>query len=93
MFWGVPLVPLAAASVPLLVATMWGLWLSPHLGLTALLSLFPVFFIMRLITKKDDQRLMQHLLRLQMRLRQRNRKHWMSSSYSPIRYKKEWSCE
>lgn len=94
MIWGVPLVPLAAASVPLLIVGMWGLWLSPRVGIVALLCIFPVFFIMRLVTKKDDQRLMQYLLRFRMRVRQKNRIFWRdASSYSPIRYKNEWHCD
>lgn len=93
MIWGVPLVPLAAASVPLLVIGMWGMSISPRLGLSALFCLFPIFLIMRMVTKKDDQRLMQYLLRFQMRARQRNRNFWKASSYSPIRYKKEWRCD
>lgn len=94
MLWGVPLTPLAAASVPLLITAVWGLWLLPKVGLAALLCIFPVFFIMRLITKKDDQRLMQYLLRFRMRARQKNRIFWRNaSSYSPIRYKKVWHCD
>lgn len=89
MVWGVPLVPLAAACVPLLVVGMWGLWLAPKVGMAALLCLLPAFFVMRWITKKDDQRLMQLLLRMQMRVRQKNRRFWRdASSYSPIRFKK-----
>ena len=90
MIWGVPLIPLVAASVPMLISGVWGLRIYPPAGLFSLFCLIPTFFVLRWITKKDDQRLMQLLLRFQMRIKQKNRVFWHSHCYSPIRYKKTW---
>jgi type IV secretion system protein VirB3 len=93
MIFGVPLVPLTVAMLPVLLIGIWGMWLAPVVGLSALVLMVPIFIILRWITKKDDQRLLQHLLRLKMRYKQRNLKHWVSASYSPIEYKKKWNFD
>jgi type IV secretion system protein VirB3 len=43
---------------------------------------------MRQITKQDDQRLRQVLMRLRMRHRHFNRALWGAVSYSPLRFKR-----
>ena len=53
-----------------------------------LITYLPILITMRAITKKEDQRLRQLLLRLRMRHPQRqSRQLWGFVSFSPIRYK------
>ena len=88
MLGGVPLMPLMFVVLPLVLIGMWGLWLKPIIGLIALVLMIPIFIVMKIISKFDDQRLMQHVLRLQMSLRHRNTQFWGAKSYAPVRYKK-----
>ncbi len=88
MLGGVPLMPLMFVVLPLVLIGMWGLWLKPIIGLIALVLMIPIFIVMKIISKFDDQRLMQHVLRLQMSLRHRNAQFWGAKSYAPVRYKK-----
>ena len=85
--FGVPLVPflLVAAShflvgMYLLVygSAMWT-------GVVAAVGL-PLFLWMRLVTKKDDQRLRQVLLAAKLALACPNRHFWQCRSYSPFAY-------
>ena len=80
--------PLMVVALPLVLIGMWGLWLKPIIGLVALVLMIPIFVVMKVISKFDDQRLMQHVLRLQMSLRHRNTLFWGAKSYAPVRYKK-----
>ena len=80
--------PLMVVALPLVLIGMWGLWLKPIIGLVALVLMIPIFVVMKIISKFDDQRLMQHVLRLQMGLRHRNTLFWGAKSYAPVRYKK-----
>jgi type IV secretion system protein VirB3 len=53
------------------------------------MAYIPLLAAMREVTKKDDQRLRQLMMRLKMRYRQQAaRKTWGAVSYSPLRYKK-----
>ena len=88
MLGGVPLMPLMVVALPLVLIGMWGLWLKPIIGLVALVLMIPIFVVMKIISRFDDQRLMQHVLRLQMGLRHRNTLFWGAKSYAPVRYKK-----
>lgn len=88
MIFGVPLEPLAFSCIPLFVIGIWGMWLMPMLGVTVLAMIIPIIVTMRLISKSDDQRLMQHVLRLKMSARHRNSKFWGAKSIAPMRYKK-----
>lgn len=80
--------PLMVVALPLVLIGMWGLWLKPIIGLVALVLMITIFVVMKIISKFDDQRLMQHVLRLQMSLRHRNTLFWGAKSYAPVRYKK-----
>ena len=80
--------PLMVVALPLVLIGMWGLWLKPIIGLVALVLMIPIFVVMKIISRFDDQRLMQHVLRLQMGLRHRNTLFWGAKSYAPVRYKK-----
>lgn len=88
MMWGVPLMPLMVASFPLVIGGFWGLWLYTPAGIISFAMILPIFFTMKLISKTDDQRLTQHLLRLRMSIRHRNTHFWGAKSYAPIAYKK-----
>ena len=87
MLGGVPLLPLMFVVFPLLLIGVWGLWLKPIIGMISVVLIIPTFIAMKIISKFDDQRLMQHLLRLRMSLRHRNTKFWGAKSYAAIAYK------
>jgi type IV secretion system protein VirB3 len=89
MLWGVPLLPL------LLVlggAAILGAWAGYIVAWWAAVAVFIVAIIavltMRDITKKDDQRLKLLLMRLRVRLGQRNFARWKAITFSPIEYKR-----
>jgi type IV secretion system protein VirB3 len=50
--------------------------------------MIPVFVAMRVVTRRDDQRLAQYALRLRMVLRQGNRRFWGMHAYTPVRLKR-----
>lgn len=50
--------------------------------------MIPVFVAMRVITRNDDQRLAQLVLRLRIGLPQRNRRFWGAHAYVPVRLKR-----
>lgn len=89
MFAGVPMVPFLLVSGLFLVLAVWSFYLlSPYIALLLVFAYVPIYLTMRQITKKDDQRLRQMIMRARMRLRQRGtRKLWGAVSFSPIRYK------
>jgi len=86
--FGVPLVPflLVAASGFLLAMYLMVYASGAWAGIVAGLVL-PLYFWMRLVTKKDDQRLRQVLLSAKLALICPNRRFWMCRSYSPLVYR------
>lgn len=90
MIAGVPMIPLMLVTGVFLLLAVWMFYLvSPYITLFLLIAYIPLFITMRQITKKDDQRLRQMMLRLRMRVRQRPGKAlWGAVSFSPIRYKR-----
>ncbi|MBN3846111.1 conjugal transfer protein TraD [Paraburkholderia sp. Ac-20342] len=88
MIWGVPLVAFLMVGGGMLIPAIWALLASPPLGVTILFLTIPVFVVMRVITRHDDQRLAQYLLRLRMVLRQGNRRFWGGHAYVPVRLKR-----
>lgn len=93
MLFGVPLKPLIGVSAPLFLSGMWGLFLAQAVGLAILLVVLPsIVLIMREVTKKDDCRLDQLVLKFSMRAGQRNRRLWGDgmAAYSPIAYRRDW---
>ncbi|MEX3634552.1 type IV secretion system protein VirB3 [Paraburkholderia sp. BR14320] len=88
MLWGVPLVPFLMVGGGMLIPAIWALLASPPLGVAILFLMIPVFVVMRVITRHDDQRLAQYMLRLRMVLRQRNRRFWGVHAYVPVRLKR-----
>lgn len=81
MLWGVPLVPLLMVGGGILIPAIWALLASPPLGVGLLFLMIPVFVAMRVVTRRDDQRLAQYALRLRMVLRQGNRPFWGMHAY------------
>ncbi|WP_343672867.1 VirB3 family type IV secretion system protein [Paraburkholderia heleia] len=88
MIWGVPLVAFLVVGGGMLIPAIWALLASPPLGVAILFLMIPVFVVMRVITRHDDQRLAQYLLRVRMVLRQGNRRFWGGHAYVPVRLKR-----
>lgn len=88
MIWGVPLVAFLLVGGGMLIPAIWALLASPPLGVAVLFLMIPVFVVMRVITRHDDQRLAQYLLRVRMVLRQGNRRFWGGHAYVPVRLKR-----
>jgi type IV secretion system protein VirB3 len=90
MLAGVPMVPLLVVSGAFLMVTMWCVYLvSPYVSLFLAMIYVPILVTMRQITKKDDQRLRQMMMRARMRFRHSpGRGIWGATSFSPLRYKK-----
>ncbi len=90
MFAGVPLIPFMLVAGLFLLFAVWMLYLlSGYVSLLLMIAYIPIVITMRQITKKDDQRLGQMMLRGRMRIRQRaGRPLWGAVSYAPIRYKR-----
>jgi len=84
MFFGVPLVPLAIVVAAVILISVW-----TQMILLATL-LIPIVFVMRLITKADDQQFRLLGLKILFRVINRNRNHrfWKASAYSPIMFTK-----
>ena len=86
MKWGVPLMALVGIFMPTIVAGMWGM---KFIGLwflaVPIVILVPLYFWMRWVTFKDDQRLVQMLTSLRLRFISRNHTLWGARSYSPYR--------
>ncbi|MDQ1829846.1 type IV secretion system protein VirB3 [Massilia scottii] len=90
MFAGVPMLPFLLITGVFLMLTVWTFYLvSGYVSLFLVMAYFPIFVTMRAVTKKDDQRLRQMLMRARMRVRQQaGRQIWGAISFSPIRYKR-----
>jgi type IV secretion system protein VirB3 len=88
MLWGVPLVAFLLIGGGMLIPAIWALLASPPLGVAILFLMIPVFVVMRVITRHDDQRLAQYLLRVRMGFRQGNRRVWGVHAYVPVRLKR-----
>jgi type IV secretion system protein VirB3 len=89
MFAGVPMIPFMLVGGLFLLLAVWTFYLlSPYVSLLLAIAYIPIVITMRQITKKDDQRLRQIMMRLRMRVRQQaGRDTWGAVSFSPIRYK------
>ena len=90
MFGGVPMVPFLLVTGTFMLVTVWTFYLaSAYVALFIIMAYVPILIAMREVTKRDDQRLRQLLLRARMRLRQHSgRTVWGACSYAPLRYKK-----
>ena len=90
MFAGVPMLPFLLVTGGFLILTVWTYYLvSGYVSLFLVIAYIPVCVTMRQVTKKDDQRLHQLLMRSRMRFRQLSgRALWGAASYAPLRLKK-----
>ena len=88
MLGGVPTIPLILICGITLLLSVWSFYLvSGYLSLFILFVTIPVVVTMREMTKKDDQRLRQVLMRARMRLRHRaSRRSWGAISYGPLTF-------
>lgn len=89
MFFGIPLVPFVLASGLVGIVAMWAMYLaSGYVALLILAAYLPLVIWMRMITKKDDQRLRLMLLRARLRSRHAAKPRWGAIAYSPLRLKR-----
>jgi type IV secretion system protein VirB3 len=89
MKMGVPLVPLLLVAGGSALSAVWlGYLVSWVAAVSILIIGFVLIITMRGITKKDDQRLKQVMMRVVIRLAQLNYQRWGAISFSPIRYKR-----
>jgi type IV secretion system protein VirB3 len=84
MKWGVPLMTLVLIFMPGIVLAFWGgylisVWAVPCI----VVPLVPLYAWMRFITYRDDQRLLQMVLRARLVWSNPNRTLWKARSYSP----------
>ena len=89
-FAGVPVLPFLLVSGGFFIATGWTCYLtSAYFGIFLALIYLPILLTMRAVTKKDDQRLHQLLMRARMRCRHvAGARQWGAISYAPIRFKR-----
>ncbi len=86
MKWGVPLMALIAIFMPTIVLGAWGAALVDlRVAPAVVVVLVPLYAWMRYVTYKDDQRLLQLILRFKMNRLNPNRVLWQSRSYSSHR--------
>lgn len=88
MLLGVPLVPALLVAGGVLIPAIWALLISPPVGVGIVFLTLPVFVVMRVIARNDDQRLAQLTLRVRMGSRQRNLLFWGAYAYMPMRLKR-----
>lgn len=91
MLLGIPMVPFVLLTGLFVLLSMYLFTLvSPLLALFLLLIYLPICFWMRLVTQRDDQRLLQLILRLRLRLRMRPvQRRWGAVTYSPHSYRRK----
>ena len=89
MFIGAPMIPVILVTGLAILLAMLGLFLSPYVSITVVTIYIPIYAWMRLVTRSDDQRLNQLILRLRLRLRMRgSRRYWGALTYIPLSLKK-----
>ena len=89
MLGGVSTLPLILICGLTLLLSVWSFYfVSGYVSLFMVLMAIPVVVTMREITKKDDQRLRQVMMRARMRLRHlASRATWGAISYGPLKFK------
>ena len=89
MFLGAPMVPVILVTGLATLLAMLGLFLSPYISIAVVTAYVPIYAWMRVVTKTDDQRLNQLVLRLRMRARMQGaRRAWGALTYIPIAFKR-----
>ena len=89
MLAGIPMVPFLLVTGTFILLGFWAAYfLSIYLSLMLFMGYVPLFLYLKQITKKDDQRLHQIILRMKMRLRHAaGKRFWKAISYAPLTYK------
>jgi type IV secretion system protein VirB3 len=89
MMAGVPLLPFLLVTGLFTLLAMYAFVLAtPILSLFVVMIYAPIYISMRHVTRTDDQRLAQLMLRTRMRLRMSaSKRRWGAYTYSPFRYK------
>ena len=89
MFLGTPMVPFILLTGLAMMVAMLGLFLTPYIPIGVITVYVPIYAWMRVVTKADDQRLNQLLLRLRMRARLgAGRRYWGALTFVPLKFKK-----
>ena len=89
MFLGVPMIPVILVTGLAVLLAMLGLFLSAYISVAVITLFVPAYAWMRAVTRADDQRLQQLILRLRMRARlQGSRRVWGALTYIPLPLKK-----
>lgn len=90
MFAGVPMLPFLLVTGMFMILAVWTFYLvSGYVSLFLAIMYVPICVWMKQMTKMDDQRLRQMMMRARMRVRQQaGREMWGAVSFSPIRYKR-----
>ncbi len=88
MALGVPLEVLVLVLLPLAVLFIVGFMMFKPLAFVAGVLLIAAYISMRELSRRDDQRLKQQLLRILLSGRQGNRGFWGALSYSPRRFRR-----
>ncbi|MBN3780514.1 type IV secretion system protein VirB3 [Burkholderia sp. Ac-20345] len=92
MQFGVPLVPFILVWGVAFIGAVWlGFLVSWMLAIGLIIVAIVLTVTMRDMTKKDDQKLKQVLMRIVIRIVQSNHWRWRAISFSPIRYKRRKS--
>jgi type IV secretion system protein VirB3 len=82
MKWGVPLVALVGLFGPMAIVGMWlTVLVTPWTAPVLLLLAIPLFLLLRRITRKDDQRLYQMVLKIRLLWKNRNHNFWKARTY------------
>lgn len=85
---GIPLVPLVVLFGLGMLLSIWGgILVSGWVVAGVVVAVGPALAWMRFVTRKDDQRLRQMFVALELRLRDRNHGLWHARSYSPTVYR------
>lgn len=89
MFMQVPLIPMVLITGVFALLAIYALIFGfVYVALFSLMIYAPIYATMRAMSRKDDQRLHQMMLRARMRTRHHNRATWGAISYSPLRLAK-----
>jgi type IV secretion system protein VirB3 len=89
MFLGAPMVPVILLAGATVLIGMLGLFVNLLVPLAIVPVTVPIYAWMRVMTKADDQRLSQLILRIRLRTRMAVSSHaWGAITYVPLTYKK-----
>jgi len=87
MFLGAPMIPFILVTGLAILAAMLGLFVSPFISIAVVTLWAPIYAWMRAVTKADDQRLMQLLMRMRFRTRMMgSRRFWGALTYVPLAF-------